>query len=137
MADAAIPAVTNVPGISENAVVIIIALAILGVFILFLMIRELRLMKTGSRKEEIELEREKLKILQQHATASGYHSTRMSPEQIAGIKCVEDNNATLETTIFSKERLVETRLKRLENYVKIAKLDNMMGKIDQEEKKVK
>ncbi|WML67503.1 MAG: hypothetical protein METHP_01036 [Methanoregula sp. SKADARSKE-2] len=134
MADPVIPVV---PGISENAVVIIIALAILGVFILFLMIRELRLMKTGSRKEEIELEREKLKILQQHATASGYHFTRMSPEQIAGIKCVEDNNATLETTIFSKERLVETRLKRLENYVKIAKLDNMMGKIDQEEKKVK
>ncbi len=61
----------------------------------------------------------------------------MSPDQIAGIKAVEDDNSTLETTIFSKERLVETRLKRLENYVKIAKLDNMMGKIESEEKKVK
>lgn len=126
---------TGVPVITDT--VIIIALAITGVFILFLMIRELRLMKTGSRKEEIELEREKLKILQQHATAGGYQFTRMSPEQIAGIKSVEDDNTTLETTIFSKERLVETRLKRLENYVKVAKLDVMMGKIDEEEKKVK
>ena len=134
MADATV-ATTGVPMITDT--VIIIALAILGVFILYLMIRELRLMKTGHRKDEIDLERDKLKILQQHAAASGYLFTRMSQEQIAGIKSVEDDNTTLETTIFSKERLVETRLKRLENYVKIVKLDTMMGKIDEEEKKVK
>ncbi len=45
MADTTVVA-TNVPILSDT--VIIIALAIIGVFILFLMVRELRLMKTGS-----------------------------------------------------------------------------------------
>jgi len=135
MATDATTAVASAPMITDT--VIIIALAILGVFILFLMIRELRIMKTGSRKQEIELERDKLKILQQHSASQGYLFTRMTPEQVSGIRTVEDDNTTLETTIFAKERLVETRLKRLENYVKLAKLDVMIGKIDSEEGKVK
>jgi hypothetical protein len=50
---------------------------------------------------------------------------------------VEDENITLETNIFAREKLVEKRLDRLENYVKVRKLDNMIGKIQTEEKKVK
>lgn len=50
---------------------------------------------------------------------------------------MEDENTGLETGIFAKEKLIETRLTRLENYVKTRKLDNMMGKISEEEKKVK
>jgi flagellar biosynthesis/type III secretory pathway M-ring protein FliF/YscJ len=117
--------------------VIIVALAIIGIFIVYLMLREVRLMKTTNRKIEMELEKDKLKLLQQHADSKNFPFTRLSPEQTAEIKAVEDENLSLETGIFAKEKLVETRLTRLENYVKTRKLDNMMGKISEEEKKVK
>jgi len=50
---------------------------------------------------------------------------------------VEDENITLETNIFAREKLIEKRLDRLENYVKLRKLDTMAGKLQTEEKKVK
>ena len=127
--------VVQTPVITDT--VIIAALAILGVFILYLMLREVRLMKTVNRKVELDLERDKLKLLQQHAEAKNFPFTRLSPEQTAEIRSVEDENTGLETGIFAKEKLIETRLSRLENYVKTRKLDNMMGKISEEEKKVK
>ena len=127
--------VVQTPVITDT--VIIAALAILGVFILYLMLREVRLMKTVNRKVELDLERDKLKLLQQHAEAKNFPFTRLSPEQTAEIRTIEDENTGLETGIFAKEKLIETRLSRLENYVKTRKLDNMMGKISEEEKKVK
>jgi len=129
--------VTSVPAPGISDTVILATLAIIGVFILFLMLRELRIMKTGHRKLELELERDKLKILEQHGKTQGTPYTRMTEEQIAGIRRVEDENATLSTTIAVKQSVVENRLSRLENYVKIAKLDAMSKKIDEEEKKVK
>jgi hypothetical protein len=117
--------------------VIIAALIIVGIFILYLMLREVRLMKTANRKAELDLEKDKLKPLQQHADAKNFPFTRLSPEQTGAIKEVEDENTALETSIFAKEKLVESRITRLENYVKVKKLDNMMGKIGEEESKVK
>jgi len=117
--------------------VILIALAIIGLFIVYLMIREMRIMKTVNRKVELDLERDKLKLMQQHAEAKTFPFTRLSPEQTSGIRTVEDEVTSLETTIFAKEKLIETRLSRLENLVKSRKLDNLMGKIDEEEKKVR
>jgi flagellar biosynthesis/type III secretory pathway M-ring protein FliF/YscJ len=116
--------------------VILVALAIIGVFILFLMLREVRIMKTANRKIELELEKDKLKLLQ-HAESRVFPFTRLSPEQTAEIRSVEEENTSLETTIFAKEKLIETRLSRLENFVKVRKLDNLIGKIHEEEKKVK
>jgi len=127
--------IVQTPVITDT--IIIAALAIIGIFIVYLMIREVRLMKTTNRKIELELEKDKLKLLQQHADAKNFPFTRLSPEQTAEIKAVEDENTGLETGIFAKEKLIETRLSRLENYVKTRKLDNMMGKISEEEKKVK
>ena len=117
--------------------VLIAALAILGVFILYLMLREVRIMKTYNRKAELDLEKDKLKLLQQQAESKAFPFTRLSPEQTAEIRNVEDENTHLETNIFAKEKLIETRLNRLENFVKVRKLDNLMGKIQEEEKKVK
>ena len=127
--------IVQTPVITDT--IIIAALAIIGIFIVYLMIREVRLMKTTNRKIELELEKDKLKLLQQHADAKNFPFTRLSPEQTAEIKAVEDENTGLETGIYAKEKLIETRLSRLENYVKNRKLDNMMGKISEEEKKVK
>ena len=117
--------------------VLIVGLAIIGVFILYLMLREVRIMKTSNRKIELELEKDKLKLLQQHAESKAFPFTRLSPEQTADIRSVEDENTNIETSIFAKEKLIETRLNRLENFVKVRKLDNLIGKIQDEEKKVK
>ena len=65
----------------------------------------------------------------------------VSPEekakQTAEIKNVEDDNTSLETGIYAKEKLIETRLNRLENLVKTRKLDNLLGNIQEQESKVK
>jgi hypothetical protein len=129
------PVAGSQPLITEP--VLIAALAIIGVFILYLMLREVRIMKTSNRKIELELEKDKLKLLQQHAESKAFPFTRLSPEQTADIRSVEDENTNLETSIFAKEKLIETRLNRLENFVKVRKLDNLIGKIQDEEKKVK
>ena len=112
-------------------------LGILALVVIYFIIREFRIMRTSSRKIEADLERDKLKVLQQEAEAKAYPFTRLSPDQVAAIKQVEDDNTTLGVNLFAKERLLDTRMTRLEYYVKQAKMDNMLGKVAQEEKKVK
>ena len=85
----------------------------------------------------IEAEKDKLKLLKQHEESKVFSFTRLSTEQTAEIKNVEDDNTSLETNIYAKEKLIETRLNRLENLVKTRKLDNLLGNISEQEKKVK
>ena len=129
------PIMVSPPLVTET--VLIAALAILGLFILFLIIREMRIMKTANRTIELELEKDKLRLIQQHGELKSFPFTRLSLEQTAEIRGVEDENTLLETSIFAKEKLIETRLSRLENFVQVRKLDNLMGKIQHEEIKVK
>jgi flagellar biosynthesis/type III secretory pathway M-ring protein FliF/YscJ len=113
-------------------------LVILGIFliiVIYLIVREVRIMNTS--KHNVALEQDKLKILQMDAATKALPFTRLSPEQTSEIREVEDENFTLETNIFAREKLIEKRLDRLENLVKVKKLDNMLGKIQTEEKKVK
>ncbi|MFA4826097.1 MAG: hypothetical protein WC593_13170 [Methanoregula sp.] len=112
-------------------------LVVLAMVIVYLIIREIRIMKTANRTIELDLEKDKLKLLQQHEASKVFSFTRLSAEQIAGIKNVEDENTVLETTIYAKEKLLETRLTRLENLVKARKLDNLLGNVQEQEKKVK
>lgn len=112
-------------------------LVVLAMVIVYLIVREIRIMKTANRTVELELEKDKLKLLQQHEVSKVFSFTRLSPEQTAEIKSVEDENTNLETNIFAKEKLIETRLNRLENLVKTRKLDNLLGNIQEQEKKVK
>ena len=112
-------------------------LVVLAMVIVYLIVREIRIMKTANRSVELELEKEKLKLLKQHEESKVFSFTRLSPEQIAGIKNIEDDNASLETNIYAKEKLIETRLNRLENLVKTRKLDNLLGNIQEQEKQVK
>jgi flagellar biosynthesis/type III secretory pathway M-ring protein FliF/YscJ len=112
-------------------------LGILALVVIYFIIREFRIMRTSSRKIAADLERDKLKVLQQEAEAKAYPFTRLSPDQVAAIRQVEDDNTTLGVNLFAKERLLDTRMTRLEYYVKQAKMDNMLGKVAQEEKKVK
>ena len=61
---------------------------------------------------------------------------RLTPEQISTLKDIEESNIALETEIFMKQKTIDGRLKRLENYVKREKLDLMMDRIESEEKKI-
>lgn len=110
---------------------------LLGIFLLYLIVRELRLMRTSPRKLELELEKEKLAILREDIGSRGYPFTRMSSEQLESLKQIDEENFVLETNIYAREKMVESRLKRLENYVKLGKLEKLMEKIQNEEKKTR
>ena len=112
-------------------------LVVLGMAIVYLIIREIRIMKTANRTMELELEKDKLKLLQQHEASKVFPFTRLSAEQTAAIRQVEDETTILETDIHAKEKLLETRLARLEHIVKSRKLDNLLGNVQEQEKKVK
>lgn len=112
-------------------------LVVLAMVVIYLIIREIRIMKTANRTIELELEKDKLKLLKQHEESKVFSFTRLSPDQTAEIRKVEDDNTSLETNIYAKEKLIETRLNRLENLVKTRKLDNLLGNIQEQETKVK
>ena len=131
--DPALIVAASQPLINDTSFMILLGLFI--IIIIYLIVREVRLMKTA--KHTAQLEQDKLKILQMDAATKAYPFTRLSPEQVAEIRDVEDENITLETNIFAREKLIEKRLDRLENYVKLRKLDTMAGKLQTEEKKVK
>jgi len=131
--DPALIVAASQPLINDTSFMIILGIFI--IIIIYLIVREVRLMKTS--KHTAQLEQDKLKILQMDAATKAYPFTRLSPEQVAEIRDVEDENITLETNIFAREKLIEKRLDRLENYVKLRKLDTMAGKLQTEEKKVK
>ena len=133
IADPKLIVAASQPLINDTSFMIILGIFI--IIIIYLIVREVRLMKTS--KHTAQLEQDKLKILQMDAATKAYPFTRLSPEQVAEIRDVEDENITLETNIFAREKLIEKRLDRLENYVKLRKLDTMAGKIQTEEKKVK
>lgn len=122
-------------GIISDTVVMGVLL-ILGMVVIYLIIREIRIMRTSNRQIELELEKDKLALLQQHEAQKGFPFTRLSAEQTAAIKQVQDENAGIETAIFAKEKLLEARLTRLENIVRNKKLDNLLKNADDQERKV-
>ncbi len=114
---------------------ITVGLIFLGLFFFYIILREIRLMRTEPRRLELEMDREKLKLLQQDM-GRGYPFTRLSQEQLDLLRKIDEENAGLETDIFAREKAVESRLKRLENYVKLGKLEKLMEKIKKEEEKI-
>lgn len=120
-----------------NDTIVLGLVVVAGMAIVYFMIREIRIMKTSNRAIELDLEKDKLKLLQQHEASKAIPFTRLSQEQVEEIKKVEDEIAILETNIYAKEKLLETRLTRLEDLVKARKLDNLLANTDAQEKKVK
>ncbi len=104
--------------------------------ILYLVVREIRLMKTNNRKLELELEREKLSILSQDSGGKGPSMLRLKDDQINSLRDIDDINITLDKSLFVKQKLVEGRIQKLESMVKSEKLDRMLAKIQEEEKKI-
>jgi len=120
-----------------NDTIVLGLVVVAGMAIVYFMIREIRIMKTSNRAIELDLEKDKLKLLQQHEASKAIPFTRLSQEQVGEIRKVEDEISILETNIYAKEKLLETRLTRLEDLVKARKLDNLLANTDAQEKKVK
>ncbi|HWQ67373.1 MAG TPA: hypothetical protein VN372_10930 [Methanospirillum sp.] len=116
----------------------LIGIAILfGVaIIIYLIVREIRLMKTNSRRLELELEKEKLNLLRQDTGPQSQSMLKLSTDQLSSLREIEDLNSALDSGLFVKQKLVEGRIKKLESMVKTEKLDQMLEKIKEEEKKI-
>ena len=102
----------------------------------YLIVREIRLVKTNNRKLELELEKEKLSVLKQDTPAQGPSMIRLDDDQIKSLRDLDDLNAALDQGIFVKQKIVEGRIHKLEGMVRSEKLDRMLAKIQEEEKKI-
>ena len=118
----------------ESVFWIIILVIIL--IIAYYIIKELRLMRNTRRLAEIDLEKEKLNLMKLEMAQRGTPFFRVPPEQMEEIRKIDDENALLQTDIFAKHSAVDKRIERLENKVKITKLDRMVDKIKDEEKRI-
>ncbi len=116
------------------AIVLLIAL-----LLILIVVWAIRRGHGNVRKMEIEVEKQKLDLLAKDldTRAKEHPFTKLSTEQIQSIRTLEDENETLELNNYHKEKIVEARLRKLENLVREAKLERMILKLDLEEKKVK
>jgi len=104
--------------------------------ILYFILKEIRLMRNTRRLAEIDLEKEKLNLMKLEMAQRGTPFFRVTPEQMAEIRALDEENVTLAADIFAKHSAVDKRIERLENKVKITKLDRMVDKIKDEEKRI-
>jgi Na+-transporting methylmalonyl-CoA/oxaloacetate decarboxylase gamma subunit len=121
------------PGPTEGMVYLF--LFIVALFIVYLIARVM--MKSSVTKSQVaaELEKEKLKVIQQDMADKALPFTRLSSEQVTALRGIDQENEVLTTDIYAKRKEVEGRLQRLENYITQTKLDSMLAKIGHEEKK--
>lgn len=114
-----------------------IALYLAGIAVIFLIIREIRLMWTSTRLKQLDLEKEKIDLIRQDLGTRGSPYIRISSEQLAGLRGIQDENAALENDLFVSQKMLDSRIQRLENQVKQRKLDRMHDKIGEEERKIR
>jgi hypothetical protein len=112
--------------------IILVIILIIAYFI----IKEIRQMTNTRRLAEIDLEKEKLNLMKADAAQRGTPFFRLSPEQMKEISSLDEENTALAADIFAKHSAVDKRIERLENKVAITKLDQMVAKIKDEEKKL-
>ena len=121
------------PGPTEGEVYLF--LFIVALFIVYLIARVISKSNAEARKSEVELEKEKLKVIQKDMAEKALPFTRLSSEQVTALRGIDQDNEALSTNIYAKRKEVDGRMQRLENYISQAKLDTMLVKIDHEEKK--
>jgi hypothetical protein len=115
--------------------VVYLSLFIIALFIVYLIARVMSKTKAATRAAELEVEKEKLKVIQKDMADKVLPFTRLSGEQVTALRAIDQDNTALGTDIYAKRKEVEGRMQRLENYITQAKLDDMLVKIGHEEKK--
>ena len=114
-----------------------IIILVIILIIVYYIIKEIRLMANTRRLAEIDLEKEKLNLMKAEMAQRGTPFFRVAPEKMEEIRKLEEDNVGLETDIFAKHSVVDKRIQRLENHVKLTKLDQLISRIKDEEKKLK
>ncbi len=114
-----------------------VILVLIGLIILYYIIKEMHDAKVTPRLAEIELEKEKLQLMKLDYAHRGQPFFRVPPEKLEEINIIEQENQRLEADIFAKQSAVDQRIQRLENSVKSTKLDHMVEKIKDEERKIR
>jgi len=118
---------------------IIAILLLFALLLILIVVWAIRRSHGNVRKMEIEVEKQKLDLLAKDldTRAKEHPFTKLSTDQIQSIRTLEDENEFIELNNYHKEKIVEARLRKLENLVREAKLERMILKLDLEEKKVK
>jgi len=119
--------------------VILVLILLFALILVLIIVWAIRRSRSDQRKMEIEVEKQKLDLLAKdvNAQAKPHPFTRLSTDQVQSIRTLEDENAVLELNNYHKEKIVESRLRKLENLVREGKLGQMLLKLDLEEEKVK
>jgi flagellar biosynthesis/type III secretory pathway M-ring protein FliF/YscJ len=113
-----------------------IIILVIVLIIIYLIIKEIRVMRNTSRLAEIDLEKEKISLMKAEMAQRGLPFFRVAPEKLEEIRKLDEENVGLETDIFAKHNIVDKRIQRLEDKVKISKLDRLVERIKDEEKKI-
>jgi flagellar biosynthesis/type III secretory pathway M-ring protein FliF/YscJ len=113
-----------------------VIILIIVLIIVYLIIKEVRIMRNTSKLAEIDLEKEKLNLMKTEMAQRGLPFFRVEPEKLEEIRKLDEENVKLETDIFAKHNVVDKRITRLEDKVKISKLDRLVERIKDEEKKI-
>ena len=118
---------------------ILAILLLFALLLILIVVWAIRRSQGHVRKMEIEVEKQKLDLLAKdlNTQAKVHPFTKLSTDQIQSIRTLEDENEFLELNNYHKEKIVEARLRKLENLVREGKLERMILKLDLEEKKVK
>lgn len=114
-----------------------VILIFIGLIILYYIIKEIHDAKVTPRLAEIELEKEKLQLMKLDYAHRGQPFFRVTPEKLEEINTLDQENLKLEADIFAKQNAVDRRIQRLENSVKSTKLDHLVEKIKDEERKIR
>lgn len=113
-----------------------IILFFVGLAIVYLIVREFRLMWNTPRLAQIELEKEKLAVMKQDLGSRDFGFSRIPPEKLKEMKDLDDENLALQGDLLASHGKVERRIQRLEQKVKLAHLDRLSSRVDQEEKRL-
>jgi uncharacterized protein YdcH (DUF465 family) len=113
-----------------------IIMLVIILIIAYFIIKEIRLMRNTPRLAEIDLEKEKLNLMKAEVAQRGTPFFKVAPEKMEEIRTLDEENAALSTDIFAKHSAVDKRIERLENKVTMTKLERMVEKIKEEEKKL-
>jgi flagellar biosynthesis/type III secretory pathway M-ring protein FliF/YscJ len=120
----------------DNSIIYAIFLLV-GLVILYFIVKELRIWRNQPALAQLELDKEKMDLIKSDMGAKGEPYSRLPNEKLEELRKLDDENMALELDIFSKQKTVESRIQRLENQVQDKKYDQMLDRIREEEIKLR
>jgi len=128
---------TSIPSLTVNQIPFVVSV-ILILLVIYYLVREFRLMKTSNKALELELDKQKLRLIEEDIKnrKNDLGLIMLTPDQFKDIKGIYKDVATLERDTFAMEKLAESKTDRLGLGVKLKKLRNTLWSISKNEEKV-